>query len=155
MKEINFTHASNRSIIDGTKTQTRRVIPNSILGNADLDKLDHSYLYVEDGYGDHHHVKDLCRWGSPGDDILVRVPGGQGRLLLTIKNIRVERLHDISESDAEAEGVDFLRGISGADETLSAVHLFEFLWDSIYPAGRKARRYNPYVWVIEFEKKRR
>lgn len=72
------------------------------------------------------------------------------RITLKIKTIHVERLQDISEEDAEKEGVDFLRHIPDADETLSAKQLFECLWCSIN--GEGSWNSNPYVFVIEFEK---
>ncbi len=43
----------------GKKAQLRRPIPKRLTQNADTDKRDSSYLYVEDIYGDLHHVKDL------------------------------------------------------------------------------------------------
>jgi hypothetical protein len=72
------------------------------------------------------------------------------RITLQITNITVERLQDITEEDAEKEGVDFLRHIPDADETLSAKQLFEILWESIN--GPDSWDSNPYVFVIEFER---
>ncbi|MDV6237826.1 hypothetical protein CH379_019545 [Leptospira ellisii] len=86
-----------------------------------------------------------CRWRPS-----LFMPKEIFRIKLKIKDIRIEQLHRISEHDAEAEGVQFLRDIPDADETLSARDLFEVLWDSRNSQGSWKK--NPWVWVIEFEK---
>ena len=70
------------------------------------------------------------------------------RTLLEITDRRIERLQDISEEQAEAEGVGFLRAAPDFDETLTAKQLFEILWDHIN--GEGAWAVNPWVWVVEF-----
>lgn len=72
------------------------------------------------------------------------------RILLEITDIRVERLNDISESDAENEGIGFLREIPDCDETMSSRELFEVLWESINGSGSWEK--NPWVWVICFKR---
>lgn len=72
------------------------------------------------------------------------------RLSLDVSWVRVERLQSISEADAEAEGVDFLRHHPDSDETLTALQLYKVLWESINGEGSWAL--NPWVWVIEFRR---
>lgn len=72
------------------------------------------------------------------------------RILLEITDVRVELLQDISEEQAEAEGVGFLRHAPDADETLTAAQLFECLWSSIN--GDESWIGNPWVWVVEFKR---
>jgi len=79
----------------------------------------------------------------------IHMPRKAARILLDITEVRAERLNDISEADAEAEGIDFLRHIPDADETISARQLFEFLWVSIY--GQESWDSNPWVWVYPFK----
>lgn len=80
------------------------------------------------------------------------------RLLLEITSVRVERLNDISESDARAEGI-----IDGgclncgepepcgcASPNPDATDAFAYLWQSIY--GVESWFSNPWVWVIEFKR---
>ncbi len=76
------------------------------------------------------------------------MPRWASRIQLEITDVRVERLNNISNADAEAEGIDYLRHIPDADETLCASQLFEILWDSSYGLG--PWNANPWVWVIEF-----
>lgn len=78
----------------------------------------------------------------------IDMPISAARLWLEITAVRVERLQSISEEDAEAEGVSFLRAVPGADETLTAKQLFKCLTDSA--GGDWAA--NPWVWVIDFKR---
>ncbi|MBH3364829.1 MULTISPECIES: hypothetical protein [Pseudomonas] len=80
----------------------------------------------------------------------IHMPRWASRILLEITAVRVERLQDISEDQAEAEGMNFLRHIPDADETLTAAQLFECLWSSI--SGDESWTGNPWVWVVEFKR---
>ena len=74
----------------------------------------------------------------------IHMPRAACRLVLEITDIRAERLQDISEADAEAEGgpVDHPNG--------TARGWFEQLWEKLYGAGSWDA--NPWTWVIEFKK---
>ncbi|WP_337881842.1 hypothetical protein [Chromobacterium haemolyticum] len=74
----------------------------------------------------------------------IHMPRWACRILLQITDVRVERLQDISEADAVAEGgpVDHPNG--------TARGWFEQLWVELYGAGSWDA--NPWVWVIEFKK---
>ena len=87
----------------------------------------------------------------------IHLPKWASRIWLKVKNIRVERLQDISEEDAEKEGVDFIRYYPDADETLTAKELFMCLWDSINGNPRKngvdiSWNSNCWVWAVSFER---
>jgi hypothetical protein len=89
------------------------------------------------------------------------MPRWASRITLEITNIRVERLQDITEQDAKAEGVtsfyapsdppqfDNSYGIIN-DVFVSARECFEELWD-IINGKRASWESNPWVWVIEFK----
>ncbi|KOG02182.1 Phage-related protein [Pseudomonas syringae pv. aceris] len=79
----------------------------------------------------------------------IHMPRWVSRILLEINDVRVERLQDISEGQAEAEGVNFLRSAPDLDETLTAAQLFDCLWSPINSAD--SWNANPWVWVIEFK----
>lgn len=83
------------------------------------------------------------------------------RIDLAITNVRVERLQDISEEDAEAEGIECFDPENDASvcrmpgttdwEYPNAKMVYEILWNKIN--GKKHPwDSNPYVWVIEFAK---
>lgn len=90
----------------------------------------------------------------------IHMPKSFSRITLAINNVRVERLHDISEEDAIAEGARYVDGHgvghSGwrhdADEGLvfaNARHSFFHLWEKIN--GAESLKANPWLWVICFE----
>jgi hypothetical protein len=98
----------------------------------------------------------------------IHMPRAASRILLEIVSVRVERLHDISETDAIAEGgrfVDFGKNDfgqqhpgwrcdrlpSGPDDAFdSAKWAYANLWESINGAGSWDA--NPWVWVVEFKR---
>ncbi|EMT5674071.1 hypothetical protein ACRZB4_003593 [Morganella morganii] len=86
----------------------------------------------------------------------IHMPRWASRILLEITGVRVERLQDISEDDAVAEGVAPLHGgywkhyqPGWTQHQLSARGSFVTLWNSIN--GVDAWYKNPWVWVIEFK----
>lgn len=81
-------------------------------------------------------------WRSP-----MFMPRWASRLTLRVTGVRVERLQEISEDDAGAEG---LRGNEGGEWGCEGlIEDFEALWESINGTGSWDE--NPWVWVIEFE----
>lgn len=89
------------------------------------------------------------------------MPKAIARIWLKVTNVRVERLLDISEADAIAEGVVSFTSEKGLRwkcyETdpenngfISARLSYMSLWDFINGAG--SHEVNPYVFVIEFER---
>ena len=74
------------------------------------------------------------------------MPRWASRLLLEVKAVRVERLQEISEDDAFAEG------ISGGDWLGNPVGTYRELWDSINAKRGHSWESNPWVWVVEFER---
>lgn len=70
------------------------------------------------------------------------------RIDLEINGVRVERLLDISESDANAEGVEPLADLGA--EFRPAASAYSDLWEAINGAGSWA--INPWVWVISFKR---
>lgn len=91
-----------------------------------------------------------------------QMPRWASRLTLRITNVRAERLQDISEVDAMAEGVTKVKDacfvIRGFDyDTVGLCHSspvtpFEKYWDHLYGHDDvKGWHRNPWVWVYEFE----
>jgi len=96
----------------------------------------------------------------------IHLPRKAARLFLEVKSVRRERLLDISENDAKAEGVKrkyegcfaHKKGLSGpcpencpeGCTCLNHKELFLDLWNSIYAKRGYSWTANPWVWVIEF-----
>lgn len=89
----------------------------------------------------------------------IHMPRWASRITLAITAIRLERLQDISEQDARAEGIAGGGCLNcgnhepcGCSDPLpGARESFIGLWNSINGAGSWDA--DPLVWVIEFEKK--
>lgn len=84
------------------------------------------------------------------------------RITLEVTSVRVERLQEISEADAKAEGVKpFFEKYSGIglDQRITSGELaadapfrasYAVLWDTIN--GAESWTANPWVWVVEFKR---
>ena len=96
------------------------------------------------------HPEDMRPW-KPS----IFMPRKASRITLELTSVRVERLNDISEADAKAEGVadtfdariasNFVGGNPGP-----AQMEYWALWESIHGPGSWAA--NPFVWVYEFKR---
>ena len=80
----------------------------------------------------------------------IHMPRRFSRILLEIVAVRVERLQDISEADAMAEGVHYslLEKIQAGQDRW-ARHAYKKLWETIN--GSDSWDLNPWVWVVEFK----
>lgn len=92
-------------------------------------------LSCEDNYKIDNRARDR-RWRPS-----IHMPRWASRILLEITGLRVERLQEISEMDAEQEGVP-------AHDTATAA--YANLWNEIN--GANSWDANPWVWVIEFKR---
>ncbi len=82
----------------------------------------------------------------------IHMPRWASRILLEIVSVRVERLHECSEADANAEGWQRRPEVS-ADPKVHADAARDWymdLWEQINGAGSWAA--NPWVWVVEFKR---
>jgi len=85
----------------------------------------------------------------------IHMPRAASRINLKITDIRVERLQDISEQDAKAEGVECLPDFKPTTMYPPYSTVFKKLWDSINGKPRAdgvdiSWGANPWVWVPEF-----
>jgi oligoribonuclease NrnB/cAMP/cGMP phosphodiesterase (DHH superfamily) len=199
-RPILFSGAMVQAILEGRKTQTRRIVKHygtNLIRRVSGPSRDGTFDFIfpdeldpaKDGIG--HLVK--CPYGQPGDRLWVRetwkphpdpvnnaliiykttdggcwpdlpwrpsihMPRWASRILLEITGVRVERLQEISEKDAIAEGIERInagdhwawRDYSGNRQALSPVFSYQSLWESINGPGSWA--VNPWVWVLEFRR---
>lgn len=162
---MGFHPAMHPLLRDGRKTQTRRVVEGVGVGGVATGKMIHGST-TPSGFRCEEFLTDyglsysvLCDY-EIGDTITVEGTD----IRLTVTAIRCERLNDISEEDALAEGVwksgddthpylchDLTQdGYSWACST--AMGAFESVWQDLYPDGPKSWTANPAVWVVEFER---
>lgn len=197
MKErpILFNDEMVRAILEGRKTQTRRVVkpqPPSVTYAPNFPRYDAEYAvwefatHSEDYQNMMVTTSRRCPYGQVGDRLWVReaflswyntadnsrslvaafradgyeledderwepsihMPRKFSRITLEITGIRVERVQQISDDDALAEGV---WGDEAPYDQPTAIMCFETLWDSIN-TGDKSWEANPWVWVVEFRR---
>ncbi len=216
-RSILFSAPMVRACLDGSKTQTRRIVKPQ--PDVDITEIHHArdgifMAYIKQKYGQEYEIK--CPYGKVGDLLWVReawrvgkgydeIPGSMftspavhyeadsvrddkitwgryrharfmprwsSRLTLKITDVRVERLNDISEEDAKAEGVAHENMIVSVNCYGGATHeehddryfydgcqeegfkdpveAYQSLWESINSKGSWSL--NPWVWVIGFNR---
>jgi hypothetical protein len=214
-RPILFSTAMVQAILDGRKTQTRRVVK----GNPDMIGYVRITSVPNGVFKDMAGKPIKCPYGQPGDVLWVRetyyafgrwakngltkkgkqkwkfidetitqgftyqycdtfrhevtkgrdsgwhkrpslfMPREAAHLFLRIKSVRVERLQEISEGDAIAEGIERKPGApfvvrwkcytDDRAEFHYPHYSFRTLWVSIN--GPESWAANPWVWVVEFE----
>lgn len=179
-----------RALLNGTKTQTRRVVkrfevragmpepemqsllrccPYGAPGDrlwvretfAKIDgqtqpwiETDYRATYTHgDRLGDSLGIKK--RW-TPA----IHMPRAASRITLDVTGVRVERLQDISEADARAEGIVEHQTLrpgtracnvdGGIMHACGPVLVYRDLWNSINGPG--AWDANPFVWCVSFRR---
>jgi hypothetical protein len=116
-------------------------------------------LYRADGEA--HEQEIETHDGSPWRPS-IHMPRWASRILLEITEVRVERLQDISEADARAEGVGGPISVDGWDEQrkeffspeeyarFDSRRRFRLLWNVIN--GPESWDQNPWVWALTFRR---
>jgi len=231
-RPILFSAPMVRALLDGSKTQTRRVVKPQPAGEIQRGEPGVNQ-WIDSKYWERKNQKENrgigtrgfpCPYGQPGDRLWVRetfiqgypynattdrlmqwdtngkelpmktwyradkddigwsnddgdqvatpwkpsihMPRTASRITLEITGVRVERLQDISEADAIAEGLekpgrvgidgrkfwrDYRLSGYGSSCLTTAGDSYKTLWESIN-AKRAPWASNPWVWVIEFKR---
>lgn len=90
--------------------------------------------------------------GAPYNVPSIHMPRWASRLTLIVTDVRVERVQEISEEDARAEGcfIDRTSMRLGGDEWSSARDWFADLWDSLNASRGLGWDANPWVAALTF-----
>lgn len=174
-RPILFSGEMVRAILDGAKTQTRRVVkPQRDTVNLGWDhfkgRISCPYgrsgerLWVKETFWIDEDDQPVCFYAATDcrSDIKLKpsifMPRSLSRITLEILKVRVERLQQITEDDAVAEGVneefemEVGSFIHGAPIQLSFRLGYKHLWDRINKDRGFGWDTNPLVWVIEFKR---
>lgn len=206
VKPIIFSGPMVRALLDGRKTQTRRVLnpqPRRDARRAELYGPSESRqvtFYANSGYpldstevpyavGDVLYVREAWRswlgwdhrppgWLEPGRHSIryeadrygpegidygklrpsIHLPKKFSRLCMEVTRVRVERVQDISDNDAAAEGIRYAHGsyelewMTPTARGITRIEDFSDLWDSINAKRGYGWDANPWVAVVEWEK---
>jgi hypothetical protein len=202
-RPIIFSAPMVRALLDGRKSQTRRVLKKTaamdalavfgpqfltLPGNIDLiGYAPGDRLYVREAHAIGFEYEDGCPvltdsgdmieavfyraddpgliWYECGDEVKtpwrpsIHMPRTASRITLTVTEVRVQRLQEISEADAVAEGCawsDLWEGFTPCPDagdaryfnSRSAARSFKQLWLGIH--GPDAWDANPWVVAVSF-----
>lgn len=198
-KPILFNTEMVRAILSGRKTQTRRIVKpqpkegftavcdpyngfyeyrygagafwkTSLCAIDDVLWVRETWAYNRDRYlykADYPENEGFswARWHPS-----IHMPRQAARIFLRVKDVRVERLQDMSDKDAQEEGIGklFLDAIAFGDKDYGCMEYIDYkgwlgmekeqfahLWDTtIKKADLPLYGWdaNPWVWVISFER---
>jgi hypothetical protein len=193
MKErpILFSAPMVRALLDGRKTQTRRIVKNSKWETENpecgVNRPPCPYgvagdrLWVRETWAPEQYdvraetpsaIEESSRRPAYRADYngqpayvwkpSIHMPRWASRINLEIASVRVERLQDISEADAIAEGVK-RAGECGngpiyhpsdshvGTPTCNPIYAYGQLWEQINGReGPNSWAANPWVWIVEF-----
>lgn len=158
--------ATHQQVLNGTKTQTRRVVkpgecalvrtPTKPKLQFLFGKYDHYLIDAERGRKLRNpedkiiavfSAKEFTKWAI-GQNYAVQPGRGKKSLGRTppIKEIRQERLQDITMKDIYAEGT-----LHWVDRQFVEMYAaFIEMWDSIHGKGPHCWKRDPEVWVLDF-----
>ena len=173
-RPILFSGPMVRAVLEGRKTQTRRVMkpqPTTFF----FGQVGEHFVFAA---MDSHGGQISCSYGLPGDRLWVRetfatdsirtlyyatddvhelrkkrpsifMPRIRSRILLEVIEVRAQRLQEISAEDCIAEGMHTnLRESEACADLLDRYHR---LWDSINGKSHPWAS-NPWVWAITFRR---
>ena len=191
-RPILFSGPMVRALLEGRKTQTRRVLKpqpdadaflrfTAIIEREAIFRNDHTglrqdirlpyaigdRLYVRETwaklppFAEGHAATILHRadWPSPAKNPQatqparwrpsIHMPRWASRLTLIVTDVRVERVQDISDDDAKAEGLkpSSCRGL----RTISARETFHTLWNSLNKKRGYGWDVNPWIVALTFD----
>ena len=113
---------------------------------AETAKGHYMYFYYRaDGEVPDNPEREKANW-LPS----IHMPKVAARIFLRVKSVRAERVQDITEEDAIAEGMS--KTLVDGVVFISAKGNFHVFWDSLNIKRGYGWDTNPWVWVIEFER---
>jgi hypothetical protein len=180
-RPILFSAPMIRALLDGRKTQTRRVLKPPY-GTLEMTSAGWRPIFTKCFVGDRLWVREAWRSTCYSDEIKPRdlrqgsriwhevdgkpkevsdgkvtgqawgklrpsifMPRWASRLTLTVTDVRVQRLQEISASDCIEEGID---PQGGDHEEEGLIYEFETLWDSIN--AKRGFGWNENPWVVAY-----
>ena len=171
MKErpILFKGEMVRAIMEGRKTQTRRIVKNTDL----IETIEDGIPYYQDEYGDYHKTESACPYGKIGsllwvretfnsdwcDHVIYKADGGSAisagydsepKWKPSIHMPRIASRINLEITNIRVERLQDITEEESQAEGVSSKGEFKLLWCAIN--GFDSWNENPFVWVIEFKK---
>ena len=180
MKKIMFNdrYGLTRAVLDGRKTQTRRVVPPSVIEKyamlEDPTIIDDARYDVGEVVAVAQRYRDcgglnggVPRWEAIAEAVGADSKGLDNKMFvradlmphhIRITDVRVEHLQDISDEDCLKEGIRKVVNENGIDVQYYVAHAacfenpreaFAYLIDKV--SGKGTWESNTYVFVYDFE----
>jgi len=153
MKGILFKEPMFNAVIAGQKTQTRRICQhqNSVARYkpGDIVYLKEPFYIIPETGRLVYRYSCFSTLPQKAWKNKLFMPASAARYFIKIKDVRVERLLDISEADAKAEGVQKGRFVGYGKIGMTSYK--EGFLDLFFTINRDLKTYNPWVFVYEFE----
>lgn len=172
-RPIIFSGPMVRALLDGRKTQTRRLVTSPLRKCEIGDRL-----YVREAFADtqgmgfdsRFHFMVDTRPDSEGDEIRkaygvkwrpsIHMPRIASRITLTITDVRLQELNRIDDQDAMAEGIKRIRdhcfvGDGTGYDKVGLCHsapstAFACLWDELHDKENQRWEDNPEIVALTF-----
>ena len=171
LKPILFNTEMVKAILNGYKTETRRVIKQVSPDAKELDTLWPTppycigdYLYVRETWlsGDNGQTKTFLYKASTYEDIelfgkpvklkwkpSIHMPKEAARLFLKVENVKIRHLGCMHRRDYLNEG---LASVMSPCSCVAAFEkVFKNLWNSTVSDPQYKWENDPWVWVIQFK----
>jgi hypothetical protein len=173
-RPIIFSGPMIRAILDGKKTQTRRIMKPQPIGDETIPVSEIKIaarakfkpggrLWVREKFATMHGERFYAADQNPKQAVLfwrpsIHMSRHLCRIWLEIVSVRFERVQEISNADCVAEAIEPLgpelagRIQAGKFENRYSIvrQLYSEIWDTLHGANSWVA--NPWVWVVEFRR---
>jgi hypothetical protein len=154
---LQFSEPLKQAILDGAKVQSRRILkpqPSKFTTVWYADAAD-SGRWVAMGPSPDNPSEMRktsswvrCPYGKSGETIILADEAGAPFASAVVVGVRIQRLQNLTEADARAEGTHALYQSSALLPGVPLQTAFAPMWCERY--GAHAWAANPWVWVVEY-----
>lgn len=158
-QSLQFSEPLKQAVLNGSKVQSRRIVkpqPTKPTTAWYADAAD-SGRWVAMGPSRDNPAEQRktttwvrCPYGKSGESIILTDEAGTPFATAVVVGVRIQRLQNLTEADARAEGTQALYEASALLPGVPLQTAFALMWCERY--GAHAWAANPWVWVVEYRR---